>query len=137
MNIIDYCEKNNILWRPIKIEVSTAGKKKPKPLWGEMAIVGDWDNAEWVEKILPKRQESFRSISKAEQDKLWIAIDTRQIYQFDIDTWKKIHILMRHQNSSKCFWRLVLIIILEQKCWANTHSSNSIKNFLKKRLCSS
>ena len=85
MNIIDYCEKNNILWRPIKIEVSTAGKKKPKPLWGEMAIVGDWDNAEWVEKILPKRQESFRSISKAEQDKLWIAIDTRQIYQFDID----------------------------------------------------
>ena len=100
MNIIDYCEKNNILWRPIKIEVSTAGKKKPKPLWGEMAIVGDWDNAEWVEKMLPKRQKSFRSISKAEQDKLWIAIDTRLNVK-NLPTWKFCLVVSVGQNRQQ------------------------------------
>ena len=53
MNIIDYCEKNNILWRPIKIEVSTAGKKKPKPLYGKLKLykakLKEGENGKFIE----------------------------------------------------------------------------------------
>ena len=89
MNIVEFCEKNNILWRPINVKVSqrngVKSDKKLEGFGGEMPKPNDWKKEGFIDTILPKQKKLFYGLSKAIQDKMWIAIDTREIYQYDID----------------------------------------------------
>jgi len=88
MNIIDFCEKNKIMWRPLKLEITMKnGKKKKdiKTMGGVMPDVNDFKNAEWVANTLPKLQKFIKGLSVAEKTQYHIAIDTSKIYHLDVD----------------------------------------------------
>tara|TARA_R110000787_G_scaffold2453_8_gene9779 strand:+ start:909 stop:3485 length:2577 start_codon:yes stop_codon:yes gene_type:complete len=85
MNIVDYCVKNGISWQPILVEVSTDGKKSLEELWDKRADVKDFADEEWLRDTMPLLQKKFLKLKSVKRDKLWIAMDTRKLYQFDID----------------------------------------------------
>ena len=55
--IIDFANKHNISWRPIKLEITNVNgkvKKDLEPIQGARPNNKDFYNEEWVKKEMPK-----------------------------------------------------------------------------------
>ena len=86
--IIEFANKHNISWRPIKLEITNVNgkvKKIPLPIQGSIPNNKDFYNEDWVKKEMPKLQKWFRKLDKSVQNQYHIALDTQKIYQLDID----------------------------------------------------
>lgn len=89
MNIVDFCDANDINWTPIKVKVSKGSKgkyeKQMEPLLGVMPNVKDFYDDKWIAEDMPKLQTYYRGLSEVERDKLTISMDTQNIYHLDVD----------------------------------------------------
>ena len=86
--IINFCDKNDIAWRPIKLEITSKdGKitKIPLPVGGSIPKVNDFKNDEYLSGQMKKHQKNFKKADTATKDNFHIAVDTNNIYQLDID----------------------------------------------------
>ena len=94
MSVVEFCENNNIKWRPILVSVSKGAKGKYEKklescsLFGGMPNKKDFANANWCNTDLVKYQDIFKKMSVIEQSKYTICMDTTEIYHLDID-WKE------------------------------------------------
>ena len=86
--IIEFANKHNISWRPIKLEITNVNgkvKKNPLPIQGSIPNNKDFYNEDWVKKEMPKLQKWFLKLDKSVQTQYHIALDTQTIYELDID----------------------------------------------------
>tara|TARA_R110002020_G_scaffold182063_1_gene377375 strand:+ start:972 stop:3527 length:2556 start_codon:yes stop_codon:yes gene_type:complete len=89
MNIIKFCEINNINWRPIKLNIIQKADGKYEKQLKEDLITGkrpkldDFRDANWVKTKMKKSQKQITSDYYTH-----IAIDTIEIYNLDID-WEE------------------------------------------------
>lgn len=94
MNIVDFCDKYNIKWRPILVSVSKGSKGQYVKtlencdMFGGMPNKKDFLNAEWCENKMPKYQKKFKKLAQCERDKYTISMDTSEYYHLDVD-WKE------------------------------------------------
>ena len=90
MNIVDFCDKHNIKWRPIELRISTKPdgkmKKEMLPMLGlGLPDVKHFNDKEWCENEMIKLQKYYKKLSQVGKDKLYISMDTSDIYQLDVD----------------------------------------------------
>ena len=90
MNIVDFCDKHNIKWRPIELRISTKTdgkmKKEMLPMLGlGLPDVKHFNDKEWCENEMIKLQKYYKKLSQVGKDKLYISMDTSDIYQLDVD----------------------------------------------------
>ena len=99
MSVVDFCDENNIKWRPILVEVSkgTKGKYekdlKPSPLFAKnekynMPNKKSFQDENFCNTEMLEYQNIFKQMSVVEQSKYTISMDTTDIYHLDID-WKE------------------------------------------------
>ena len=94
MSVVDFCDNNNIKWRPIIVKVSKGTKGKydkklePSTLFGGMPNKKDFQDANWCNTDMIKYQDMFRKMSVVEQSKYTISMDTTDIYHLDIDWYE-------------------------------------------------
>ena len=94
MSVVEFCETNNIKWRPIMVKVSKGAKGKyektllPSTLFGGMPNKKEFMNDNWCNTELVKYQDIFKKMSVVDQSKYTICMDTTEIYHLDID-WKE------------------------------------------------
>jgi len=89
MNIVDFCDKHNIKWRPIELQITTKPdgkmKKEMLPMLGSMPDVKHFADEEWCKKEMINLQKYYKKLSQVGKDKLYISMDTSDIYQLDVD----------------------------------------------------
>ncbi len=90
MNIVDFCDKHNIKWRPIELRISTKPdgkmKKEMLPMLGlGLPDVKHFNDKEWCDNEMIKLQKYYKKLSQVGKDKLYISMDTSDIYQLDVD----------------------------------------------------
>lgn len=94
MKVVEFCDSNNIKWRPILVKVSKGDKGKyekklePSTLFGGMPNKKDFQDDNWCNTELVKYQKIFRNMSTVEQSKYTISMDTTDIYHLDIDWYE-------------------------------------------------
>ena len=92
IDIIRFCEINNINWRPIKLNIiQNAEGKYVKELQddllsGHKPKLSDFRVADWVKNKMKKSQKQISNTYYTH-----IAIDTIKIYNLDIDWEEVIH----------------------------------------------
>ena len=73
MNIVDFCDANDINWTPIKVKVSKGSKgkyeKQMEPLLGVMPNVKDFYDDKWIAEDMPKLQTYYRGLSEVEEER--------------------------------------------------------------------
>lgn len=77
MNIIDFCNANNILWQPINLAIKD-GKKKPGKIAGYMPKPNDFSTPGIGPEVIKNRQININLTD-------YIAIYTNDVQQIDID----------------------------------------------------
>ena len=90
MNIVEFCDKHNIKWRPIELKISTKPdgkmKKEMLPMLGQgLPDVKHFADEAWCKKEMINLQKYYKKLSQVEKDKLYISMDTSEIYQLDVD----------------------------------------------------
>ena len=94
MNVVEFCDSQNIKWRPILVKVSKGAKGKyekklePSTLFGGMPNKKDFQDENWCNTDLLKYQKIFRNMSAVEQSKYTISMDTTDIYHLDVDWYE-------------------------------------------------
>ena len=94
MNVVEFCDSQNIKWRPILVKVSKGAKGKyekklePSTLFGGMPNKKDFQDENWCNTDLVKYQKIFRNMSAVEQSKYTISMDTTDIYHLDVDWYE-------------------------------------------------
>ena len=89
MKIIDFCEKNSIAWRPIKLNIisnedGTTTKKLAK-INNKYPKLTDFRDEEFITGEMLKLQKNFLKASSSTKDTYHIALDTMDIYHLDVD----------------------------------------------------
>tara|TARA_R110000823_G_scaffold43452_2_gene113030 strand:- start:155 stop:2692 length:2538 start_codon:yes stop_codon:yes gene_type:complete len=89
MTIIDFCEKNSIAWRPIKLNIisnedGTTTKKLAK-INNKYPKLTDFRDEEFITGEMLKLQKNFLKASSSTKDTYHIALDTMDIYHLDVD----------------------------------------------------
>ena len=86
INIIEFCDKIGVLWRPIKLIIKSKNDGTYEKILCEDLISGfkpkltDFANADWIKNKLSKSQKQINSDYYTH-----IAIDTSKFYNLDID----------------------------------------------------
>tara|TARA_R110002012_G_scaffold203845_2_gene373268 strand:+ start:1673 stop:4201 length:2529 start_codon:yes stop_codon:yes gene_type:complete len=92
--IIEFANKHNISWRPMKLEITNLNgkiKKLPQPIQGSIPDNRDFYNEDWVKNTMPKLQKWFMKLDSQVQSQYHIALDTQKVYQLDIDHMPNIN----------------------------------------------
>ena len=76
--IIEYLNENGILWEPIDFDIIDGKKKPPKYCINYMPKSTDF--AGLSNEVIEQRQKLVSAFD-------YIAIDTREFFQIDVDTW--------------------------------------------------
>ena len=89
MTIIDFCDKNSIAWRPIKLNIVVnedgTTKKELSKINNKYPKLTDFRDEEFRKGDMLKLQKNFKKSSSATKDSFHIALDTMDVYHLDVD----------------------------------------------------
>jgi len=91
VNILEYLNANGILWEPMDFDIVDGKKKPPKYCINYMPKSTDF--AELSSEVIEQRQKIVSAFD-------YIAIDTRDFFHIDVDTWD--HKLFVEQCKNVC-----------------------------------
>ena len=92
--IIEYLDQNEIKWEPIDYDIIDGKKQPPKYCLNYMPRSTDF--AELSNEVIEQRQKIVSAFD-------YIAIDTRDFFQIDVDTWNHEHFVERCKDVCPYF----------------------------------